>query len=166
MRSTSPDHYGAIWNTRLLLSCIVLVAVCASSMSLLANDVLIVQRHDGTAVSFAVEQARDAATHKEGLMWREHLAPRSGMLFDFHRSQRIKMWMKNTLIALDMLFVSESGVIVQIERNTTPKSLDIIVAVEPVRYVLEINAGETDELGIMVGDRILIDDNPVAMQSH
>ncbi len=137
--------------------CIVLLTMCLLSAPLSANDVLIVQRRDGVAVRFDVETARDAETHKNGLMWRKHLAPRSGMLFDFHRAQRVKMWMKNTLVALDMLFVTEAGVIVHVERNTTPLSLDMIVAPEPVRYVLEVNAEETEQLGIEAGDRFLVD---------
>ena len=147
----------AVLNDLLLLSLIVLIAMFLLSADLFANDVLIVQRRDGVAVRFEVEHARDATTHRKGLMEREHLARRSGMFFDFHRTQRIRMWMKNTLIPLDILFVAESGAIVYIARNTTSLSLDFIGAPEPVRYVLEINAGETQELGITLGDRVLLD---------
>ena len=147
---------GAALNRPLLSSCIVLLTVCLLISDLFANDALIVQRRDGVAVWFDVEQARDATTHKKGLMDREHLARRSGMFFDFHRTQRIRMWMKNTLIPLDMLFIAESGAIVYIVRNTMPLSLEVIGAPEPVRYVLEVNAGETRELDITVGDQVLL----------
>ena len=80
------------------------------------------------------------------------------MLFDFHSMRPVQMWMKNTLIPLDMLFVTESGALVQIERNTSPHSLDLITAVEPVRYVVEINGGEAQSLEITVGDRMLVHD--------
>lgn len=147
----------SVLNSLSLLSLIVLIAMLFLSADLFANDALIVQRRDGVAVRFEVEYARDAATHRRGLMGRDHLDQRSGMFFDFRRTQHIRMWMKHTLIPLDILFVAESGTIVYIARNTTPLSLDVIEAAEPVRYVLEINAEETQELGIRLGDRILLD---------
>ena len=89
-------------------------------------------------------------------MWRRSLAPRTGMLFDFDRQQRVRMWMKNTLIPLDILFVTESGELVQIKRKATPGSLHLIASRQKVRYVIEINGGEADELYFAPGDRVLV----------
>jgi len=89
-------------------------------------------------------------------MWRSYLAPRAGMLFDFERSKRVQMWMKNTLISLDMLFVTELGELVYVERNASPRSLRLIAAPRDVRYVLEINGGESADLGFAPGDRLLL----------
>ena len=156
----------AVLNDSLMMSCIVSIAMSLLSSDLFANEVLIVQRRDGVAVRFEVEHAREATTHRKGLMGREHLARRSGMFFDFQRTQRVRMWMKNTLIPLDMLFVTESGAIVHIARNTTPLSREVIAAAEPVRYVLEINAGVAQELGITAGDRVLLNTGLSAKRAH
>lgn len=113
-------------------------------------------RLDGVSVRFEVEQARDADARKTGLMWRDRLAPYNGMLFDFHRMHVVNMWMKDTLIPLDMLFATASGELVQIARNVRPHSLSLISSVVPARYVLEINAGEAKKLELNVGDRLLV----------
>lgn len=103
----------------------------------------------------AVEMATTAAQRTRGLQGRRQLAVGSGMLFDFKRSQRVSMWMKNTPIPLDMLFVATDRRIVTIARRTTPFSLTTIPSGEPVRWVLEIDAGAADRLGIKVGDRLI-----------
>ncbi|RIY03656.1 DUF192 domain-containing protein [Aureimonas flava] len=98
-----------------------------------------------------------AATPKErevGLMNRETLAEGAGMLFDFRESRPVSMWMKNTLIPLDMLFVDKSGTIVRIARNARPHSLETIPSGKPVRYVLEINGGAAAGYGAKTGDRL------------
>jgi hypothetical protein len=79
----------------------------------------------------------------------------AGMLFDFERTEPITMWMKNTFISLDMLFLDRAGIIVHIARNTQPQSLRHISPGRPVRGVLEVNAGTAARLRIKVGDRVL-----------
>jgi uncharacterized membrane protein (UPF0127 family) len=88
-------------------------------------------------------------------MGRQYLDNRSGMWFDFGKSSFVKMWMKNTLIPLDMIFCGESGEITHIESRTEPLSLRLLGPAAPTRYVLEINAGLAGELGLSPGDRIL-----------
>lgn len=117
---------------------------------------LIVIRADGVAVSFQVEIADTDATRAQGLMHRASLDARSGMLFDFGRETRIRMWMKNTAIPLDMLFVGADGDIRYIAAATVPYSESLIVAPEPARFVLEINAREARRFGLEVGDRLLL----------
>ncbi|HJM48183.1 MAG TPA: DUF192 domain-containing protein [Candidatus Marinimicrobia bacterium] len=117
---------------------------------------LIVQRRDGVAVRLHVEFAGDAHSRGRGLMKRQYLAPRTGMVFDFERRRRVHMWMKNTLIPLDILFITESGEVIQIKHQATPRSSRLITSRHKVRYVVEINGGEAEELGFALGDRVLL----------
>ncbi len=103
---------------------------------------------------FQVEVARTPSQRRKGLMFRRRLAPDSGMLFLFDRPQLVSMWMKNTYVPLDMLFIDVDGQIVNIARNTTPLSLEPIRSAGPVAAVLEVVAGTTEKLGIEAGDRV------------
>lgn len=105
--------------------------------------------------SFTVEVARDDAQRAKGLMFRQSMAPDHGMLFDFGRDQPVSMWMKNTYIALDMLFLKADGTIHRIAERTEPMSERTISSGGPVRGVLEINAGVSEKLGLRPGDRII-----------
>jgi uncharacterized membrane protein (UPF0127 family) len=84
------------------------------------------------------------------------LPKNNAMLFIFEESQVIEMWMKNTVIPLDMLFIDKNNVITKIVTNTTPFSLVMISSKNPVNRVLEINAGLSDKLGIKVGKVVKI----------
>jgi len=110
-----------------------------------------------TAVSthaFQVE-VRDTPEGREvGLMHRRSMPEDHGMLFDFGEEAPVAMWMKNTLIPLDMVFIRADGTIARVARQTEPMSTRIIASGEPVRYVLELNGGVTDKLGIQPGDRV------------
>jgi uncharacterized membrane protein (UPF0127 family) len=105
--------------------------------------------------SFAIEIARTAAERSQGLMHRPSLAPDRGMLFDFGRIAPISMWMKNTLIPLDMLFIAADGRIVNIAENTTPGSLDAISSAGSALAVLELAGGNAKRLGIRPGDMVV-----------
>lgn len=105
---------------------------------------------------FTVETATNREQRDRGLMFRTHLAERHGMLFDFEHDQEVRMWMKNTLIPLDMVFISADGRIHRIERDARPGSLDLISSDGPVRSVLELNAGDASRYGIEAGDRIVV----------
>ena len=85
--------------------------------------------------------ALTAAEHAVGLMGRNSLAERHGMLFDFGQERRVSMWMKDTLISLDMVFFRSDGTLVYLEQAAKPRSLRKITPPMPIRYVLEINAG-------------------------
>lgn len=104
---------------------------------------------------FAVELATTPAQMEQGLMFRQSLAPDAGMLFDFKVPSMASMWMKNTFIPLDMLFVDARGHIVNIGERTVPGSLDPVSAAAPVRAVIELNGGTAARLGIRPGDRVL-----------
>ena len=101
-----------------------------------------------------VEVARTAEERRVGLMHRTALAPDRGMLFDYGTTRQATMWMKNTLISLDMFFADEEGRIVTIAERTTPLSERRIHSGEPVRFVLEMIGGSAERLGIAVGDRL------------
>ena len=88
-------------------------------------------------------------------MFRQSLAKNAGMLFDYKVPTSISMWMKNTFIPLDMIFVDSKGKIIYIFQDTTPFSIDKISANGLVRGVLEVNAGIVEQLGIIVGDRLI-----------
>ena len=88
-------------------------------------------------------------------MFRQSLAPDAGMLFDFNAPSPVSMWMKNTFVPLDMLFVDAGGHIVNIGERTVPGSLEPVTAAAPVRAVLELNGGTAARLGIRPGDRVL-----------
>lgn len=104
---------------------------------------------------FVVDVATTMAQRQMGLMYRKKMARNRGMMFDFGEEQLIAMWMKNTLIPLDMLFVDKTGKILQIERATTPLSLETIAGRRPAMSVIELNAGLTTELGISEGDQVM-----------
>jgi hypothetical protein len=103
---------------------------------------------------FQVEIAATEAERQRGLQGRRRLAVDGGMLFDFERPGPVRMWMKDTLIPLDMLFIDASGRIVAIQPRTRPMSLDIIEVTLPVRAVLELNGGTAAAIGAIVGDRV------------
>ena len=105
-------------------------------------------------VEFTVEIAVTADERAKGLMYRTELAPDAGMLFDFAVPQPVYMWMKNTYIPLDMLFIRADGRIARIAADTTPLSTRTIESGEPVRGVLELPAGTAEARGIGVGDMV------------
>ena len=92
---------------------------------------------------------------RAGLMFVRSLPTNEGMLFVHPRPAELSMWMKNTYLPLDMLFVKANGEIANIAANTTPLSLDSIRSAEPVIAVLELNAGTAEQLKIFAGDRLL-----------
>jgi hypothetical protein len=108
----------------------------------------------GSEHAFNVEIAETPDQRAQGLMFRRQLAGDAGMLFLFDRSEERAMWMKNTLIPLDMLFIDDTGKIVRIEERTVPHSLRAIVSGSPVSAVLELNAGTASRLMIKPGDRV------------
>lgn len=91
----------------------------------------------------------------QGLMFVRDLAPDAGMLFVSRAPRIISMWMKNTYVSLDMLFVGESGRIVSIAANTNPHSVATVSSGVPAIAVLEIRGGEAERRGIRVGDRVV-----------
>lgn len=109
-------------------------------------------------VAYKVEVADTLKKLQKGLMFRESLPSNQGMLFLFtdEHLQPVAMWMKNTYISLDMLFIGKNKTVIAIVQNTEPLSLKIISPTrEYVSAVLELNAGEVKKHGIKVGDKVL-----------
>jgi len=104
---------------------------------------------------FSVEVATTPEQMEQGLMFRNSLAADAGMLFDFKTPHPAMMWMKNTLIPLDMLFVDARGQIVNIHERAVPGSLETIGSGASVRAVIELNGGTAARLGIKPGDRVV-----------
>jgi uncharacterized membrane protein (UPF0127 family) len=117
------------------------------------RDTLEIVSKSGVHV-FAVEVVANGADRAKGLMFRKELPEGQGMLFDFQREQDIAMWMKNTYIPLDMIFISGDGRIRRIAENTEPMSERIIPSGGPVRGVLEVIGGTARKLGLAPGDRV------------
>jgi len=103
---------------------------------------------------FSVEIATTDEEKQTGLMYRKELADGKGMLFDFNPEQEISMWMKNTYVSLDMIFIRADGRILRIAENTEPLSTKIISSRGQARAVLEVVAGTAQKYGIRPGDRV------------
>jgi uncharacterized protein len=109
---------------------------------------------DNGATMFTVEIADTEPLRERGLMFRQRLPEDRGMLFDFGQSQPVGMWMKNTYIPLDMVFIRADGSIAYVAENTIPQSLDVVGVHEPVRGVLELAAGTAHRIGLRAGDLV------------
>jgi uncharacterized membrane protein (UPF0127 family) len=103
---------------------------------------------------FSVEMATTEEEKTTGLMYRKELPDGKGMLFDFSPEQQISMWMKNTYISLDMIFIRADGRILRIAENTEPLSTKIISSGGLAKGVLEVIAGTAQKYGIRPGDRV------------
>ena len=103
---------------------------------------------------FSVELAVTDEERQRGLMYRRSMPEFYGMLFDFKRDQEVAMWMKNTYVSLDMIFIQSDGRIRRIAENTETESEKIIPSGGPVRAVLEVAAGTARKFGIEAGDRV------------
>ena len=105
--------------------------------------------------TFNVELALTADQQAKGLMYRRTLAPDAGMLFVYARPSPVTMWMKNTYIPLDMLFIGADGRILHMVERTVPLSTELIGSDKAIRAVLELNGGTASRLGIRTGDRVV-----------
>jgi uncharacterized membrane protein (UPF0127 family) len=119
------------------------------------NSRLTIETADGRSLPFSIELAQTHEEQEVGLMNRASLPADAGMLFDFAMDRPVAMWMKNTLIPLDMVFIDADGKITGIAARAVPLSLEVIPSPGPVRAVLEVNGGTSDRLRIKIGDRIV-----------
>ncbi|CAD7023337.1 hypothetical protein REJC140_00174 [Pseudorhizobium endolithicum] len=119
------------------------------------QEQLLIQTKSGKTHSFTVELALTVEQRAQGLMYRESMPPDHGMLFDFGEMRPVSMWMQNTPLPLDMLFIQRDGTISHIHRRAVPFSRTIIDSRGPVHFVLELNGGRAAALGIEAGDRVM-----------
>jgi hypothetical protein len=105
--------------------------------------------------NFNIEVATTQQEQALGLMFRRSLPENAGMLFLYDPPQPAAMWMKNTLIPLDMVFIAPDGRVLRIESNAEPLSTTVIPSEGDISAVLELNGGEADKIGLRRGDRVI-----------
>jgi uncharacterized protein len=103
---------------------------------------------------FQVEVMRTPDQRAKGLMFRRFMPADRGMLFDFERVEPVAMWMQNTFISLDMVFIRPDGTVARVAEQTEPLSTRTIPSGEPVLGVLEVNAGVAAKIGLKAGDKV------------
>ncbi len=121
----------------------------------LPTEQLVIVSAGGARHVFRVEIAKTPEQQVTGLMFRNSVAADGGMLFPWEQPIESRMWMKNTLVPLDMVFIKADGTIGRIAENTVPQSLAIISSDGPVAATLELQGGITGKLGILVGDHVI-----------
>jgi uncharacterized membrane protein (UPF0127 family) len=104
--------------------------------------------------NFSVEVMRTQPELEKGLMFRKSMPEDHGMLFDFQREQSVMMWMKNTYLPLDMIFIGKTGRVVGIVANAKPMSEQILTVLTPTDAVLELNGRIAAKIGLKVGDMV------------
>jgi uncharacterized membrane protein (UPF0127 family) len=130
------------------------MAACSGGVHAQGVEPLSIVTRDGQRHNFQVEVARNDADRAQGLMFRRTMPADHGMLFDFGRVEPVAMWMQNTYLPLDMLFIRADGTIARIAANAEPLSTRTIPSGEPVLAALELNGGTAARLGIKAGDRV------------
>ena len=132
-----------------------LVAFSPSGLAAAAETSALVLKTDTGDHSYTVELAITHSQRAKGLMFRRILPKTHGMLFLYDPPQEIGMWMRNTYIPLDMVFIDSEGRVHRIEARTEPFSTTIIRSGGAVAAVLELNAGETERIGLRPGDAVI-----------
>src|SRR6202790_2702961 len=141
---------------RPLFYLVAIVALCAVSLlgaQATTVEPLEIVTKNGVQV-FSVEMATTEQEKETGLMYRKAMPDGKGMLFDFSPEQQISMWMKNTYISLDMIFIRADGRLLRVAENTEPLSTRIIPSGGLAKGVLEVIAGTAKKYGIEPGDRV------------
>lgn len=121
----------------------------------LPTERLVIATRDNRRVEFNVEMALTAEQQMVGLMFRTAMADNEGMIFDWGAPRESAMWMRNTLIPLDMVFIAADGRIHRVAERTVPLSLATVESRGPVRATLELAGGAAERLNLRVGDRVL-----------
>jgi uncharacterized membrane protein (UPF0127 family) len=145
--------FRSLARTAALAALTLYMALTSGLLSAQALEQLEITTKGGVRV-FEVEMADTEPKRRVGLMHRKELADGKGMLFDFGRVQPIAMWMQNTYVSLDMIFIREDGTIANIAENTTPLSERSIFSAGSVKSVLEVVAGTAKRYGIAPGDTV------------
>lgn len=120
-----------------------------------AYDSLVIENEAGERLNFDVYLALTPEQQRRGLMFIRHLPERTGMLFVYDEPRILSIWMKNTYIPLDLLFVDADGRVESIVHNATPLSLDSRPSKWPAKYVLELNGGSAIRFNIGTRSRLI-----------
>jgi len=132
-------------------------------LSAFPQSLLAIRTASGHVVNFKIWSADNPQREQQGLMYIRDLDDHAGMIFEFATNPHPIMWMKNTYIPLDLLFIDEHGRIEYIAAQATPLSLSLIQSPKPVRAVLELKGGACDEFGIKIGDSVM---HPIFHNAH
>ncbi|MBV1902887.1 MAG: DUF192 domain-containing protein [Marinosulfonomonas sp.] len=136
------------------LTAVLLAGLAGSVLASDCADDRVDLRGDWGSARFSVEIADDDKSRGQGLMHRKSMAMSTGMLFIYPRPQHAAFWMRNTLIALDMIFLDATGRVVRVHENAIPLDETTIDGGNGVLAVLEINAGLSKAVGISVGSQL------------
>jgi hypothetical protein len=153
LRATArvPGHFAWLARGAVCAACVLLLTAAPGRAAGACSPARVDLRGEGLRQSFAVEVADDTAERAQGLMFRESLPPDQGMLFVYEAPKRAGFWMKNTLVALDMIFADEAGRVTRVHADAVPGDETHIDGGDGVKFVLEINAGLAARLGIVPG---------------
>ena len=116
-----------------------------------------IKLNSNESIEFSVLIAESNKDRRQGLMHIEFMEENQGMLFVFNPPRRVSMWMRNTPMSLDILFIDRNGKVINMEENTTPYSTKALSSGGTIRWVLEINGGLAKKMGIKTGDLVLLD---------
>jgi len=155
--SRAPGIVAAMRRRRLVAASLALAVAPARAQTpglRFETSPLTIETAGGQRHRFTVELADSDEKRALGLMYRDRMAADAGMLFDFRNDQLVAMWMRNTRLPLDMLFIARDGRIVNIRERAVPFSEESIYSDGPVRAVLELNGGTASRLGLRPGDRV------------
>ena len=130
-------------------------AAAPEPLTAFPQSLLAIKSATGKVVNFKIWTADTEQREQQGLMFIRDMDEHAGMLFMFPQNQRVSMWMKNTYISLDLLFLNARGKIDYIAAGATPLSEAIIGPPTPEYAVLELKGGACERLGIKVGDVVL-----------
>jgi uncharacterized protein len=136
---------------RVMVLVMFLFVGAVSSVTAACKANVVTLKNDQAEIRFNIELAQTPEERSRGLMFRDHLASRAGMLFVFEQPQRVAFWMKNTLIPLDMIFVDKTGTVTRVHQGAIPGDETPIPGGDQVYSVLEINAGLAARYGISNG---------------
>lgn len=136
---------------RMLVACVIVLFGAVQATAQVCRQDVVTVKTDRAEIQFNVELATTPETRARGLMYREQLPRRSGMLFVYEAPQPAAFWMKNTLIPLDMIFTDRSGQVSRVHENAVPGDLTPIDGGAEVFAVLEVNAGLAETYGIAPG---------------
>jgi uncharacterized membrane protein (UPF0127 family) len=146
---------GAAHRAALLLAGATLAVLMAAPLEAkMRQDRLWLMTGPGQETPIDVEIAQEPREKELGLMYRTELPQGTGMLFPYDAPRELTMWMRNTYIPLDLVFIRKDGVVHRIEKRAEPLSERIIASQGPVSAVLELPGGDAERLGLEPGDRV------------
>ncbi|MEM7426005.1 MAG: DUF192 domain-containing protein [Pseudomonadota bacterium] len=140
---------------RSLLWLVLTLFMLASPAAAMGRGEVTIETQKGS-FSFTVEMTETPEEKSRGLMHRRSMPRTHGMVFTWNPEQHVSMWMANTILSLDMVFIKADGRVHRVHENAIPFSRDNIESGVPVKWVLELNAGTAAEIGLKPGDSVKI----------